>query len=68
MKKLIVTGGGGQVATEYMMSHPLEDWEFLFLNKKEFDITNPKKDTNIFKTHKPDAVLNLAAYTNVEKE
>lgn len=67
MKKLLVTGANGQLATEYQHSNPLEGWDFMFFNKKELDITKWEKLKRIFKKEKFDAILNLAAYTDVEK-
>lgn len=67
MKKLLITGAGGQVATEYERSAPLEGWDFLFLDKKSLDITNPVLIEETLNLWEFDAILNLAAYTNVEK-
>ena len=67
IKKLLITGAKGQVATEYQMSSPLQNWEFIFLDREELDITKKKSIDKVFKEHKPNAVLNLAAYTNVER-
>lgn len=66
-KKLLVTGGSGQVATEYLFSQPLAGWEFSFLSKSDLDITSVRKVSKAFDDMNPDVVLNLAAYTNVEK-
>lgn len=67
MKKLLITGAGGQLATEYERSQPLDGWEFLFLDKKTLDITNLQQVEEVMNLWNFDAVLNLAAYTNVEK-
>ena len=66
-KILLVTGSGGQLATEYQMSQPLPGWNYLFLPRTELDITDMKQLQTLIETHQFDAVLNLAAYTNVEK-
>jgi dTDP-4-dehydrorhamnose reductase len=62
-KKLIITGGDSQTATEYMMSDLL-DWECVFLSRSELDITNINRVRKQLKD--ANCVLNLAAYTNVE--
>lgn len=66
-KILLITGKGGQVASEYEKSQPLDGWDFSFFDRQSLDITNSRKVSSVLKTVKPDAVLNLAAYTNVEK-
>ena len=69
MKKLkvLVTGGSGQVATEYSLSKLIDTVEFLFLDKNALDITKPKNIESCVKAFEPDVIVNLAAYTNVEK-
>lgn len=65
--KVLVTGGNGQVATEYSLSKPIETIDFLFLDKSALDITKPKNIESSIKAFEPDVIVNLAAYTNVEK-
>lgn len=67
MKKLLVTGANGQVASEYQMSPPLKGWDYFFLTREELDITSIRKVQKVFRDIVPDAVLNLAAHTNVER-
>ena len=67
MKKLLVTGANGQLATEYQLSSPLSGWEYLFLDRKSLDISNLEQVEEVMSMWDFDAVLNLAAYTNVEK-
>lgn len=66
-KKLLVTGANGQVATEYQLSTPSDDWECLFLDKETLDISNADQVEDIMSLWDFNAVLNLAAYTNVER-
>jgi dTDP-4-dehydrorhamnose reductase len=67
MKKLLlITGANGQVATEYQLSNPLDDWEHVFLSKENLDITSQEQVDEVLNIWEFDAVLNLAAYTNVE--
>jgi dTDP-4-dehydrorhamnose reductase len=67
MKKLLVTGANGQLATEYQLSSPLSDWEYLFLDRSSLDISDLSQVEEVMTLWDFDAVLNLAAYTNVEK-
>ena len=64
---MLVTGGGGQVAREYELSRPSNDWDYIFFARKDLDITKMSRVEEVFDTQSFDAVLNLAAYTNVEK-
>jgi len=66
-KKLLITGANGQLATEYQLSKPMDGWEFLFLDKKTLDITVPEQIEEVMGMWDFNAVLNLAAYTNVDK-
>lgn len=64
---VIVTGADGQVATEYQLSTSLANWDFLFLRRTDMDITKPEQIKKVFDHFSPDACVNLAAYTNVDK-
>lgn len=66
-KIALVTGAGGQLATEYEMS-PMrhEEWDFVFVSRKDLDITNLEKVDEILSMENFSAVINLAAYTDVE--
>ena len=64
-KTLLITGSSGQLGMEYQLGSPLENWECVFMDRKSLDITN-KKDIER-SIEKIDAVLNLAAYTDLEK-
>lgn len=67
MKRALVTGSDGQLATEYQLSNPLDEWDYVFYNRRELDITNLEAVEKVFQEDHFDAVVNLAAYTNVEK-
>jgi len=66
-KKLLVTGAGGQLAREYELSDPMMDWDYIFLSRSDLDISNINAIRDVCKNFNIDAILNLAAYTNVEK-
>ena len=66
-KIALVTGAGGQLATEYEMSPPKNnDWEFVFVSRKDLDITKIEKIEEALSMEEFSAVINLAAYTDVE--
>jgi dTDP-4-dehydrorhamnose reductase len=66
-KTLLITGANGQLATDYQMSQPLDNWDYLFMTREELDITNINNVQELVNNFSIDAILNLAAYTNVEK-
>lgn len=66
-KVVLVTGANGQLAKEYALSAPLPDWDYLFMTRKELDISDIEAIKEVFDIQPINAVLNLAAYTNVEK-
>ena len=67
-KIALVTGRGGQVATEYEMSFRSgDDWEYVFASSKDLDITKMDHIEEILSIENFSAIINLAAYTNVEK-
>lgn len=67
MKRVLITGAGGQLATEYQFSKPKEGWDYVFLSRKDLDISKHEKVENFFSNEKFDVVINMAAYTDVEK-
>ena len=65
MKKLLITGGSGQLATAFK-SNFKSNFNLLSLDRSELDITDKIKVESILANFKPDIVLNCAAYTNVD--
>lgn len=60
---ILVFGRTGQVATELSRLRP----DALFLGRGEADLTDPEKCAEAIRAHRPDAVVNAAAYTAVDK-
>jgi dTDP-4-dehydrorhamnose reductase len=66
-KIALVTGAGGQLATEYEMSQRTsDDWEFVFVSRKDLDITKIEQIEEVLDIEDFSVVINLAAYTDVE--
>ena len=66
MKSILVTGGGGQLAScikDRAKRYP--ELDIVFKNTKELDITNKHKIHSIFKENKFNYCINCAAYTDV---
>ncbi|MZR13819.1 dTDP-4-dehydrorhamnose reductase [Maritimibacter sp. DP07] len=61
--RLLVFGQTGQVATELARRAP----EAVFLGREQADLANPVSCASAIRTHIPDAVINAAAYTAVDR-
>lgn len=68
--KILVTGGNGLVGSHFVENYSKDlesDLTILSPTTQEMDITDKKSVENFFKSHKPDAVVNFAAFTDVSK-
>jgi dTDP-4-dehydrorhamnose reductase len=66
--KILVTGCHGQLGQEIrQLSIEYPDYEFIFTDIGELDITNPSYVEQFFMDHKPETVINCAGYTAVDK-
>jgi dTDP-4-dehydrorhamnose reductase len=65
---LLVTGSDGQLGNELKTLTPaFPGYTFLFTDVADLDITNQAQVGLYFARYKPDAVINCAAYTAVDK-
>lgn len=67
---ILVTGGDGQLGRclkDVVNSSIPNNNEWVFLSRKELDITDMENVERVFDKYKPDYVVNCAAYTNVDK-
>lgn len=68
MKKILVTGGKGQLALCLEeLSANYTTLDFTFVDVEDLDITNQNAVNTFFKTNKIDYCINCAAYTAVDK-
>lgn len=68
MKTVLVTGGGGQLATcIYASSKEIKNIKFIYLDFKQLDITKKEEIVSFFKNYEIDYCINCAAYTAVDK-
>lgn len=61
MKKILVTGGDGLVGTALKSVSSQFDYEYVFANRNDADLTNREAVDNLFLHHKPDYVIHTAA-------
>ncbi|WP_413852915.1 dTDP-4-dehydrorhamnose reductase [Candidatus Ruminimicrobium bovinum] len=64
--KILIAGGSGQLAKEFILEFEKRNINFLAPNEKEFDVTNKKNIETVVSSYKPDIILNCSAYTDVE--
>lgn len=64
--KILVTGAGGMVARATIKQCQAIGDEVSAFTRQELDISDKEQVTKIFAREKPDAVINCAAYTNVD--
>lgn len=66
MKKILITGGNGQLGKTLSASVP-DGYRAIVANRQMLDITNSKNVDAWFSENNPDGVINAAAYTAVDQ-
>ncbi|WP_421995155.1 dTDP-4-dehydrorhamnose reductase [Roseococcus sp.] len=66
MRRILVTGQGGQLATGLAESLPAKGFEPLPVGQPDFEFDRPETVVAAFAALKPDAVVNCAAWTAVD--
>lgn len=67
MFKVLVTGSKGQLGSEIEELSASYDYDFIFVDRDELDITKEQELKDFFTKNKIDAIINCAAYTAVDK-
>jgi len=67
MTRILVTGGEGQVGQALQRYDAPHGVEFLFPTRDRFDLSHPAQMMAYVNEHAVDGVINLAAYTAVDK-
>jgi len=65
--KVLITGSQGQVGRELCLRAEVLGWDYLGLTRQDLDITNAQAVKQVVYDYMPDAVINAAAYTAVDK-
>lgn len=66
MRRILVTGRGGQLATGLADSLPAEGFDPILVGQPEFEFDAPATVAAAFAAARPDAVVNCAAWTAVD--
>jgi dTDP-4-dehydrorhamnose reductase len=66
MRRILVTGRGGQLATGLAASLPALGFEATLVGQPEFEFDKPETVQAAFAAARPDAVVNCAAWTAVD--
>ena len=64
---VLVTGGNGQLASEFRFLATSSNHEFTFVDVEDLDITNEEQVETFLSENEYDACINCAAYTAVDK-
>lgn len=65
--KVLITGAQGQVGKELARTADNHNYDVIAAGRAELDITQKSSVEDFFLKHKPDIVINAAAYTAVDK-
>ena len=67
-KNILITGGDSQLANSIKLNkNYIKYFNLIFLDKKKLDITNKNKIINVINYYRPHAIINTAAFTDVQK-
>jgi dTDP-4-dehydrorhamnose reductase len=66
MRRILVTGQGGQLATGLQEALPAQGFEALLVGQPDFEFDKPETVVAHFAALQPDAVVNCAAWTAVD--
>jgi len=65
-KKILITGSKGQLGRSFKKISKAYNYNFIFTDKSNLDITNFELLREFFKNNKIDTLINCVAYTNVD--
>ena len=64
--KILVTGATGMLGRDVVRAAEFVNHEVVALGHADLDITRPRAVRNVLTAERPDAIINCAAYTNVD--
>jgi len=66
MKRVLITGAGGQLGKEFVKVLSSKGIDFVALERKDLDIANFERVYKTLKEIKPSVIINCSAYTQVD--
>lgn len=68
VKRVLITGSNGQLGQSFQrIAVNYSQYEWVFVNRLDLDLSQPKSIETYFKSNKFDVIINCAAYTAVDK-
>jgi dTDP-4-dehydrorhamnose reductase len=68
MKKILVTGGSGQLGSELkVLAMRFSEYEFIFPDRSQLNLEQPERIVSFLRDLQPDCIINCAAYTAVDQ-
>ena len=68
MRKILVTGASGQLGWELsQLASSFPQYEMIFTDRSKLDLSQPNTLAAVINEIAPDAIINTAAYTAVDK-
>jgi dTDP-4-dehydrorhamnose reductase len=68
MKKILITGGTGQLGSELkVLAMGGPQYEFIFPDRSQLNLEQPESIVSFLQDIQPDCIINCAAYTAVDK-
>jgi dTDP-4-dehydrorhamnose reductase len=67
MSRILLLGAGGQLGTEILRARVPAGWEIIPAARNDLDLTETTKIAAAIEALKPNAIINAAAYTAVDK-
>nr|WP_314839256.1 dTDP-4-dehydrorhamnose reductase [uncultured Flavobacterium sp.] len=68
MKKILITGGSGQLGSELkVLAMGFSQYEFIFPDRSQLNLEQPESIVSFLQDLQPDCIINCAAYTAVDQ-
>jgi len=66
LRKILITGSSGQIGRELTQTLTSQDFKLITANRSQLDVSDYFQVQNMILEHRPDWVINCAAFTNLD--